>query len=426
MRITFLLILICIGLHSTAQTQPLDSAEMVRKVALYSDDLRAGNLDGAKAPLEWLLANAPQYDLSIYIHAEQLYSGLLKYEQHPDSVVSMQHKMIATMNSRVRHFGNRKAVLKRKAYWMYSFWKSEPTKYSQLLATIDSAIALNEGYVPGNLLIAKMDIVRRMKIRGEVSDWDLLMTYDQLLETLNAQPADGNIRTKSVLDEILVKYVNLNCEELGDWIMPKWAHSPGDTTLAYQVLKVGLAMGCTNTEYYLSAVHTLFDHKPTLGLVKFLAARYHQMKRYQKAEEMYLKGLELEITEQDRSELYMLLAINSREAGNLLSSRKYVQSALETGLNNKMAYEFIGDLYLSSYEECKEGANQVEDRSVFWLAYDYYEKSGNNQKMEQAEQQFPSIEDIFNQGLKESDQYTVSCWFIERTRIRRRPPVSDL
>ena len=60
------------------------------------------------------------------------------------------------------------------------------------------------------------------------------------------------------------------------------------------------------------------------------------------------------------------------------------------------------------------------DRGVFLAAYKMYEKAGNNAQMKASKEQFPSIEEIFNEGMEEGESITVGCWINESVTLKRR------
>ena len=95
--------------------------------------------------------------------------------------------------------------------------------------------------------------------------------------------------------------------------------------------------------------------------------------------------------------------------------------AISAQSSNKAAYELIGDLYFGSFADCKAGESKVDDRAVYLVAYDMYEKAGNSKKMAATRAQFPSIEEIFTEDKQEGGSVSVGCWIGRSTTIRRRP-----
>jgi hypothetical protein len=85
------------------------------------------------------------------------------------------------------------------------------------------------------------------------------------------------------------------------------------------------------------------------------------------------------------------------------------------------AYKLIGDLYMTSFDDCKGGQSKVLDRGVFIAAYDMYQKSGNGEAMSAAKAQFPSIAEIFSENYEEGQVIKVDCWINQSVKIERRP-----
>lgn len=84
------------------------------------------------------------------------------------------------------------------------------------------------------------------------------------------------------------------------------------------------------------------------------------------------------------------------------------------------AYTLIGDLYMSSFDQCKGGESMVKDRAVFLAAYDAYQKAGNSSRMAKAKEGFPSAEEIFNEEKEVGQNLTVGCWINETVTIQKR------
>ena len=84
------------------------------------------------------------------------------------------------------------------------------------------------------------------------------------------------------------------------------------------------------------------------------------------------------------------------------------------------AFNLIGNLYFLSFEECKAGESKVKDRAVYLAVYEMYQKAGNTEQMNACREQFPSIEDIFNESREEGSKITVDCWINESVTLQRR------
>ena len=113
-------------------------------------------------------------------------------------------------------------------------------------------------------------------------------------------------------------------------------------------------------------------------------------------------------------------AVANSKLGNKSRARTLAYEALSAKPGSPEAYNLIGNLYFTSFDDCKQEKSQVNDRTIFIAAYDMYQKAGNKSQMEASKAQFPSIEDIFNEGLQEGDQVTIGCWINTTVTLQRR------
>src|SRR5690606_23938271 len=103
-----------------------------------------------------------------------------------------------------------------------------------------------------------------------------------------------------------------------------------------------------------------------------------------------------------------------------VAARELYRQALGAQPGRKDAFEKIGDLYMGSFEECKEEDSMADDRRVFLIAYDYYQKAGEGRKMNAAKEQFPSKEELFLKNYQVGSSTRVGCWINESTTWRSR------
>jgi hypothetical protein len=111
--------------------------------------------------------------------------------------------------------------------------------------------------------------------------------------------------------------------------------------------------------------------------------------------------------------------------GDKLNARKMAYNSLKYDPGNAACYTLIGDMYFTSFDECKKGESRVEDRSLFYAAYEKYALAKDREKMSLAEQQFPTMEEIHTENFKEGDTVNTNCWMGEPVKIRRRPELAS-
>ena len=134
-----------------------------------------------------------------------------------------------------------------------------------------------------------------------------------------------------------------------------------------------------------------------------------------------MKAIELESVADKRAAIYLSLAeiyfLNNDKSKARASALEAV--AADPG-QTSVAYSFIGNLYLSSYNDCAERHDRVQDKAVYLVAYDAFEKAGDKKGMEEAAKRFPTREEAFENNLFDGDQIDVDCWIQLSTKLRTR------
>ena len=148
------------------------------------------------------------------------------------------------------------------------------------------------------------------------------------------------------------------------------------------------------------------------------------------AYQLYERALQMDGAEDRRRDIYFNMGIAQQQIGSLQNARRHFRQALDIDSNFGPAYIAIGDLYVTQVGNC--GSFEREDRAVYWLAVDYYERAASrdasvaNQARQKARSysgSFPSSEDLFFRGWSAGDSYQVNygcySWIGESTTVRR-------
>ena len=149
--------------------------------------------------------------------------------------------------------------------------------------------------------------------------------------------------------------------------------------------------------------------------------------RYEEA----IEGFEAAATnspDPDKQAQYNLLIakIYYAHLKNFSQARQYARQAGKLKPNWGPPYILIGKLYASSGPRCGPGRGW-DSQIVTWPAIDKWQYAKRidptvtdeaNKLIWQYQQYMPSVEDIFQRGLKEGQSFTVPCWIRETTTIR--------
>ncbi len=428
-----LLLTFLVGTMGLAQAQqsgwnwPDDKKTAAEKNAFYTDSKTMGNYREAANSLYWLLVNAPDLNPAIYINGSDIYSELAEAEKDAAKKKVYQDSVLTLYDLRVKYFGDEADVLDKKAYYAYKYDKDDKAELPELYTLLNRVVELNGNKTSYANAVAFMDVIRRYKAAqpNALSDEKILEHYDQVMGILDNYIAQGkNVdrleKYKSVVDDLLVKTVTIDCKFVESNFGPKLKATPNDLELAKKTFKLLKAGGCSDGELYMTAVTTIYKKEPTLGLAEHIAEKKLAQKDYAAAEKYYGEAAELTDDNAKKGDIYFNLAQTFAKLGRKSDSRSMAYKAMEADPNiASRAYTHIGNLYLNS-QECYAGQSLVEDRAIYLAAYKMYQKAGNQSAMDVAAKQFPSAEEIFNENKAVGDQITVGCWIGETVTLQKR------
>lgn len=404
-------------------TWPEDRSTAEEKNVLYTDALRSDNFVAAQKPHMWLLQNAPKLNTSIYIHGEKIYKGLIDQENNEERKDRLIDSLMWIYDARVTHCNEEADVMARKAYSAYRYNVRKRSELENVLKLFDEAYKLNGKKVDYYMHVPYMSVVvYNKKHLDNLSDLEILERYDRIMEVIDQNISEGGKYTdklteyKGTIDGMLVGVVDVNCDFVRQNLAPKFEENPTDLKLAKKIFSFMLNGKCTDDPLWLEAGKVIQEKEPSYGLAKNLGIKFKGSGDDAKAEEYFNMAIELADDPTKKAEMYTIMG--SMKSG--AAARDMYRKALSIDPTNKEAYSAIGNLYYNSFNQCKEEKDIVKDRAVFLAAYDMFQKAGDTKRMQAAQEQFPSTEEIFSYNYNKGDKITVNCWIGETTTIRSR------
>lgn len=399
------------------------------KNVLYTDAKKAKNYLAALEPLNWLLENTPDLNPSIYINGVDIYEELAKKETDASKQEEYIQKGLGLFDKRMEVYPEDKAdILERKSIYAYSFYKKESDKYYSVLEIFQKAFDLNKAKMNRGALVAYMDMVYKNYLYKKLTDEQVIDTYSGISEALDEQRKNASASEREKIDGsadlvdrlLTATKVEISCDFVEEKLGPKLDQG-NDVNMAKQVFRLMLKGKCLESPLAMKAAGIIQDDEPTFGVAKFLAQKNAQDGNDDKAVEYFQEAAGLTDDNSEKADMYVSIARIQMKNGQKSTSRNSARRALSFDPSYSDAYKVIGDLYMSSFNDCKEEKSQVQDRAVFIAAYNEYKKAGNSSSMAAAKAQFPSIEDIFNEGMEEGQSLTVGCWINVTVSLERRP-----
>lgn len=400
------------------------------KNVLYTDAFKAKNYKAALPPLNWLLTNTPDLNPSIYINGAKIYEELAEKEKDAAKKEEYIQKGLDLHDKRMEVYPEDKAdIIDRKATYGYKFYGKDQDKYPYLYELYTKAFEANGADMNSGNLVAYMLVVYKHRITGgPLSDEDVINLYSSISEALNVQKSrvtgDQKKKYDKMLDQVdkilTATKVEISCDFVEEKLGPKLGQGD-DLNMAKKIFGLMLAGKCLDSPLALKAAGIVQEGEPTFGVAKFMAQKNAQDGNDEKAIELFQEAADLTDDNAEKADMFVNVARIQMKNGQKSTARNSARRALSFDPSFSDAYKVIGDLYMGSFNDCKQEQSQVQDRAIFIAAYNEYRKAGHSASMTAAKAQFPSIEDIFNEGKEEGQSITIGCWINTTVTLERRP-----
>lgn len=416
---------------------PEDKKTAEEKVAVFSDAVKQGPaaFDDLKVrgAILWMIANAPKWNTKLYVDAATIYDGLATKEADATKKKMFIDSLMIIYDLRLQNCGDEVNVLNRKASSNVKYNINNKEKAPELLAMFDKVYEISGNNVNDNNLEAYMSViyVNFLINKGSMTEEQILSRYDKLSAVIDAKIAKAQSENKAAdvekykkikanVDDKLIKMVKVDCKFVKANLEPKFRANPKDLGLAKKIFKFMLEDNCADDPLWLDAALAIHEVEKDCGLAKNLGKRMIATD-LAKAEGFFKEAQSLCTGAEDKSEILVLLGAVQAKNGNPVAARDLFRQALAASAANKDAYEKIGDLYMNAGKECSKMKSKAEDRLVYLAAFDMYVKSGNQQKINAARAQFPSVTELFELNWKEGEKKTITqCWVGETVTLRTR------
>ncbi|NJN41271.1 MAG: hypothetical protein HC811_02550 [Flammeovirgaceae bacterium] len=225
---------------------PENRAKAEESVAIYGDALTTKNYRGATKALQWMLVNAPNWNTKLYIDGADIYDNLASAEKDPAKKEILIDSMLLMYELRIKFCNDEINVLNREAFAAYKFRINNKTKAEDLLTLFDRVSKVSGTQIFDSNLVAYMQVVRANKVYNSLSDDKILDRYDQIISAIDskikkaqsenkAQDVEKLKSYKTVVDDLLIGMVKVDCDFVKKNLEPKYRQNPNDMTLAKRI-----------------------------------------------------------------------------------------------------------------------------------------------------------------------------------------------
>ena len=204
---------------------------------------------------------------------------------------------------------------------------------------------------------------------------------------------------------------------------------PEDNDMKAELLQLYMDEGYRDMAYEMA--ETVMATQPTSRLYRMVGKMRLDDGDTDEAIRLYNESLEMDGGPEAAREVYFNIGIAHQQDGRLASARSQFNRSYQADPTYVQALIAIGDLYVTSVQGC--GSFEREDRAVYWLAADYFDRAAARAEIpaikNQARQRtasirryFPTAEDKFFKNWNPGDRYTIDygcyTWVGETTTVR--------
>ncbi|GIV61604.1 MAG: hypothetical protein KatS3mg044_0470 [Rhodothermaceae bacterium] len=415
----------------TAKAQPAEAQEKPSQqeiaihYSLYYEEYKNGNYEAALPNLRWILKNAPGFgrnDDRNFERAVEVYEKLAEAAEaealrraYLDSALIMLDTAVPTIQG-VDGNIDPYAWLIKKGNFILQHRNDLPDLVDSVAVIYRQAWELKPKETP----LYYIEYI----IRDYISKGDKAAAVAFMEEVEQHRADDPEVMNR--LTEFRGALFT-SPEERITFLEQQLEKKPDDLALISELFDLYRQAGYRDKMYEMG--EKLQQMQPTARIYRMLGKMYLEDGNTEEAIRLYEQSLQLEGGRDHAREVYYNIGIAHQQEGRFSRARTAFRQALEADPNYGMALIAIGDLYVQAVQNC--GTFEREDRAVYWLATDYYERARARdpqvaniatQRINSIARFYPSAEDKFFKNWNPGDSYKVDygcyTWINETTTVR--------
>lgn len=383
--------------------------------------------EDATSNVSWLLSNAPNLNVALYINAIKVYEKRTRKAKNPTIKAQLQDSTLMLYKKRIELFGDEANVLNREGRIAWDYLGKRPGTGDQLYSLYQKIHTLNGNNTLPQNMTDYMKAACTQYVNKKLGKVQMIELYNtcnevfdaQISSTKNPKKISKVEKQQGITAHIFSENVDINCEDIQNQFGAKFA-AKKDLKMAKLIINLSISNKCFANDVFVDAASYLSaSKKSSYSLEKILASVYAQKGATEKAITSYQNSMALTDDSLKIGALHYEIAELQAKQGAKADARTSALSAVSFNASLKKAYTLIGNLYFQSSGTCSTG-NKVQDRTLYIAAYNMYIKAGNASKAQEAKAQFPSMEEMFLYNQKPGDVVNTGCWISESVKLDKR------
>ncbi|MGQ1948134.1 tetratricopeptide repeat protein [Geofilum sp. OHC36d9] len=417
-----------------------DSLECLKNLSLYSEDLRNKNYDAAYPAWEAAFNNCPAATVNLYIDGATLLEHKIKKNKDAATFEDLYQKLMKVYDQRMEFFGdNRRTPTPEikgfKALDMLKYKRNDAEVLAQAYALLDESVNYSKEKSQLAFLATFMTTSVNMYKMGKIDAMKLVEDYTLVTDGLDNQlknPArakyHGQIeKVKGSVETLFANSGAANCETIDQIFAPQLEDKKFDLAWLKMVSRLLVRGLCDDSELLYKVSEYQHNIEPSSASAYGLAKMYLKSNDMNRAIDYFKEAIDLCEDNDQKGEFLQQLGLVYLTQEKYSAARASALRAIELRPNWGAPYIVIGKAYAISANTI--GTKELEKKSAYWAAVDKFmkAKSVDPSVAKEADElirtysvHFPATDEIFFEGYKNGETYTVGGWINEKTTIRAK------
>lgn len=400
-----------------------DSATCRENLSTMSEFVKIKVYDYAYAPWQYCFKNCPESSKNIYIQGEKIIENKIQTAKSDEEKEAYIDTLMMLYDQRIQYFGQKGKVLGKKGVDILKYRKEQiEDAYSILKESLELEKDKVDEAVAASLVTVSGVLFREGKIEAD----EMISNYLIAIKYLEAQKSTN--KTKQAIESVEKTFAEsgaADCDALIKIFTPKYEENSENVEVLNKITELLKETGCQESDLFAKASESLFNLEPSAKSGANLAMVFASRGELDKAKDYYLKAIEIETDNVQKSKYYYQLAAIALEEKSMPNVKKYCNEAITYDPNYGAAYILLGNAYASSSGSC--GSSNFQKAAVFLAAVDKFIKAKSvdesvtseaNNLISKYSNYFPNQEDAFFEGYTDGQSYKIGCWIDETTTIR--------